>query len=275
MYHFAFETSSTKKDRYIIIENKRKTIFKIIQCIATLISNIIIIRYFDLGFFVTTIIASITFLFTYFNLRKVTCRQVNKDVKKETFLQKLKIKKYSTAIKKYGLATIITRFALSNIIILFSMHLLENNIEFELLKSIKNYAVVFAVIGYFIVRKANIKGVEIKTTICMEIVIILIIILSIYNPYFLILLMGLYTIDNLVELTGRFKIFENDTYQENNIEKNAIIDIGIFTAQGLASLVLLNISFNISIAIVIISVIIAIALKIKCQKEMNKYIEEK
>ena len=275
MYHFAFETSSTEKDRYIAVENKRKTIFKIIQCVATIISNIIIIKYFDFGFFATTIIASIIFLFTFFNVRNISCREIKRENCKEKFLQKLKISKYSTTIKKYGIATTITRFALSNIIILFSMHLLENNIEFALLKEIKNYAVIFAIVAYFIVKKANMKGIEIKTTIFLEIIITFIIILSIWNPYFLILLMGLYTIDNLVELTGRFKIFENDTYHENNVEKNSIIDIGIFTAQGLSSLILLNIQFNISIAIILISIIMAIILKIQCQKDMIKTLYNK
>ena len=270
MYHFAFETSATERNRYIGIENKRKTIFKIIQCIATIISNVIIIRYFDFGFFITTIIASIAFLYTYLNVRNINCRAIKKEEKKERFLQKLKIGKYSTTIKKYGLATIITRFALSNIIVLFSMHLLENNIEFTLLKEIKNYAVIFAVMAYFIVKKANMNGIEIKTTIFLEMIIILVIILAIWNPYFLILLMGLYTIDNLVEISGRFRIFENDTYPENNVEKNSIMDIGIFTAQALSSVVLLNIPFNISIFIVSITTILAIILKIQCQKDMIK-----
>lgn len=100
----------------------------------------------------------------------------------------------------------------------------------------------------------------------MEIIIIIIILLSLWNPFFLILLMGFYTIDNLVELAGRFKIFENDTYQENNIEKNAIMDIGIFIAQGISSLILLNIPFYVAIVVILISMIIAILLKIQCKK---------
>lgn len=74
-------------------------------------------------------------------------------------------------------------------------------------------------------------------------------------------------------ISGRFKMFENDIYQENNVEKNAIMDIGIFTAQGLSSLVLLNIPFKISIAVVLISLIIAIILKIQCQRYMNKVVK--
>ena len=81
--------------------------------------------------------------------------------------------------------------------------------------------------------------------------------------------MGCYTIDNLVELTGRFKIFETDTYPENNVEKNAIMDVGIFIAQGLASLILLNIPFYVSIAVVIISLLVAIALKIQCLQHIK------
>ncbi len=269
MYHFAFETSATVNNRYIPVENKRKTIFKIIQCISTIVSNLIIIKYFDFGFLCTTIIASITFIVTYFNIRNIKCREISNSDKNESFFEKLKIKKYSKTIKKYGLATIITRFALSNILIVFSMHLLENNMEFSLLKEIKNYAVAFAIIAYFVVKKANMKAVEIKTTIIMEHAIILIILLSIWNPYFLILLMGCYTIDNLVELTGRFKIFETDTYPENNVEKNAIMDVGIFIAQGLASLILLNIPFYVSIAVVIISLLVAIALKIQCLQHIK------
>lgn len=264
MYHFAYETSATENNRYIPVENKRKTIFKIIQCISTIVSNLIIIKYFDFGFLFTTIIASITFIVTYFNVKDIKCRKIGNTDKNESFLNKLKIKKYSRTIKKYGVATIITRFALSNILIVFSMHLLKNNMEFSLLKEIKNYAVAFAIIAYFVVKKANMKAVEIKTTIIMEHIIILIILLSILNPYFLILLMGCYTIDNLVELTGRFKIFETDTYPENNVEKNAIMDIGIFIAQGLASIILLNIPFYVSIAVVIISLLVAIILKIQC-----------
>lgn len=269
MYHFAFETSATLKERYIPVENKRKTIFKIILCAATVISNIIIVKYFDLGFMVTTLIASVTFIITYFIVRNITCKELNKTKEKETFFQKLKINKYSKTIKKYGLATTMTRFALSNVMILFSMNLLKNNIEFSLLKEIKNYAVLFAIIAYFIVKKANMEGLEIKTTICMELMIILIIILSIWNPYFLILLMGLYTIDNLVELTGRFKIFENDTYPERNVEKNAIMDVGIFIAQGLSSLILLNMPFNISILITLLFIVGAIILKINCDFEIK------
>lgn len=189
-------------------------------------------------------------------------------------LEKFKISKYSKNIKRYGVATIITKFALANIIILFSMNLLKNNIEFSLLKEIKNYAIVFAIVSYFIVKKANMKGTEIKTTIFMEIMIIITIILSLFNPYFLILLMGFYTIDGLVELTGRFKIFENDTYPENNVEKNSIMNIGTFTAQGLSSLILINMSFNISITIVIISMIIAIIIKYQCQKELSEQIDK-
>lgn len=150
------------------------------------------------------------------------------------------------------------------------MNLLENNIEFSLLKEIKNFAVLFAIVAYFIIKKANMKGAEIKTTIFMEMLIIIIIILSLYNPYFLILLMGLYTIDNLTELAGRFRIFENDTYPENNIEKNSIMDIGIFIAQGISSLILLNIPFNISIITILIFIIIAIILKIQCNSEKTK-----
>lgn len=146
------------------------------------------------------------------------------------------------------------------------MHLLENNIEFSMLKEIKNYAIGFTIVAYFIVKKANTKGLEIKTTIFIEIAIILIIILSVWNSYFLVLLMGLYTIHNLVELTGRFKIFEDDTYQDKNVEKNAIMDMGIFIAQGLSSLILLNIPFKIAIFIVLILIVIAIILKIQCEK---------
>lgn len=266
MYHFAFESSATENNRYIQIENKRKTLFKIVQSIATIISNIMIIKYFDFGFLSTTIISSITFIIVYFNIKNVRCREIGNAVKSESFLEKLKIKKYSKNIKRYGIATIITRFALSNVLIVFSMHLLENNMEFALLKEIKNYAVAFAIIAYFVVKKANMKAIEIKTTIIMENVIVIVILLSIWNPYFLILLMGCYRIDNLVELTGRFKIFETDTYPENNIEKNAIMDVGIFIAQGLSSLILLNIPFYVSIGVVIISLLLAIILKIQCLK---------
>lgn len=272
MYHFAFETSTTKKNRYILVENKRKTLFKIIQCITTVVSNILIIHYFELGFAITTAISSVTFLFMYFQLKEVLCINWKEetDSTKETFLQKLKVKKYSTIVKKYGIATVLTRFAFSNIIILFSMHLLQNNMEFSLLKEIKNYAIIFAIIGYFAVKKSNTKGGEIKLTILLEIFLTITILLSIWNPYFLILLMGIYTIDNLVELAGRFRIFETDTYPENNIQKNAIIDIGIFAAQGIASIILLNIPFSISIVLVIVTIILAIFLKNQCRKEMAK-----
>lgn len=272
MYHFAFETSTTKNNRYILVENKRKTFFKIIQCITVVISNLFIIHYFELGFAITTGISSLVFLFIYFQLKDVVCINWKEEPKdsKETFLQKLKIKKYSTTIKKYGIATLLTRFAFSNIIILFSMNLLQNNMEFSLLKEIKNYAIIFAIIGYFAVKKSNTKGIEIKLTIFLEIFLTITILLSIWNPYFLILLMGIYTIDNLVELAGRFRIFEKDTYPENNIQKNAIMDIGIFAAQGLASIILLNIPFSISIVLVIVTIILAILLKNQCRKEIAK-----
>lgn len=269
MYHFAFETRAVENERYIPVENKRRTVFKILQCISTVVSNILIINYWDSGFVITTVIASTIFIFTYFNVKNVKCKDV--EIKNdESFIQKLNIKKYSKTIKRYAIATILTRFSLSNIMVLFSMHLLQNNIEFSLLKSIKNYAIIFAIIAYFVTKKVNTKNMEIKTTALMEIIIILIIILSVYNPYFLILLSGFYTIDNIIELTGRFKIFEKDTYTENNVEKNAIMDIGIFSAQGLASLILLNIPFNIAITTVIIITIISIILKLKCQREANK-----
>ncbi|MEG1344361.1 MAG: hypothetical protein RSD14_02440 [Clostridia bacterium] len=270
MSHFAYQTSVTEEGRFIAVQNKRFTLFKIIICMSTILSNLIVIKYMDFGFFLTTILSSITFLFVYFNIRQIKCRTITQVVKEEPFLQKLNFTKYSSVIKRYGLATMITRFALANIIILFSIHLLQNNMEFSLLKEIKNYAVGFAIMAYFVVKKVNMKGIEIKTTIFLEIMIIALIGLSIWNPLFLILLTGIYTIDNLVELTGRFKIFEKDTYPEKNIEKNSIMDIGLFGIQALSSIILLNIPFNIAISIIVLAMVAAIILKIRCEWD-NSY----
>ncbi len=273
MYHFAFESSTTEETRFIQVENKRKTLFKILTSASILVSNFLIVHYGRNGFLVTTIVCALLFLGTYFNLKSITCKRIPK--KKEKFLQKLHIKKYSKKIKLYGISSMLTKFALSNITIVFSMMFLKNNMPFEVLKDIKNYAVIFAIIGYFIVKKANLHNKEVTMSILTEIAVAIAIFLAFWNRYFLILVVGLQTIHNLVELAGRFKILENDTYKENRIEKNAIIDIGVYASQACASVILLNLEFEKAIGLVGLSLVLAVFLKIPMMESEDKHLEVK
>lgn len=259
MYHFAFERSTTEEKRFIQIENKRKTLFKIIMSVSVLISNFLIVHYEEKGFLVTTIICFVFFIGTYCNLKKITCKDTGR--KKEKFLKKLNIKKYSKQIKLYGISSMMTKFALSNISVVFSIALLKNNMEFTLLKDIKNYAIIFTIIGYFIVKKANLKNREVIVSIIVEIACVLSILLAYWNSYFLILVIGLQTVNSLIELAGRFKILERDTYKENMVEKNAIIDIVVYIAQACSSVILLNLEFERAIGLVSILIIISVVLK--------------
>lgn len=273
MYHFAFESSTTEEGHFIRIENKRKTIFKIITSVSVLISNFLIVHYASKGFFVTTIICSLIFIGTYFNLKSIVCKTIPK--RKEKFLQKMNIRRYSKQIKLYAVSSMLTKFALANITIVFSIHFLKNNMQFDMLKDIKNYAIVFAIIGYFVVKKANIYNKEVMLSILIEMISAITIFLASINGYFLILVIGLQMIHSLVELAGRFKILEKDTYKENMVEKNAIIDIGVYLSQACASLLLLNLEFEKAIGLVGILLVVAIILKMPMMENKKEDSEER
>ena len=255
--HYGYEVVATEDDRLIHVENKRKIGFFMVKGSFVLICNFLFVQLGNLGFLIACIASSITFIVIYFIQQNISYVNIKPDVKNDNIIQKFNLRKYSKNFKLFVVASIFIQFSTINLVMIFSYHLMDSGMEFSTLKITKSITVLIAILAFFVIEILN-KYKKILFGYVLSLFIVLILsILNVSSIFMLAILFGAISFQGMLACPARYFLLANDSYMEENIQKDAILNI-ISNIGGILSSTLLLVPFRLAIFMTSISLLIAI-----------------